>query len=425
MTSPPAEPHAPHALVWLLAAILFAATDPVLPLLARGADDWAANLEAANAARKPGWAVIYLLAAGLLWLWRREGARAASALFALGPALAWFAASCLWSPAPADAAFGYVQFLLLLGFGLAAGVRLGPEGVVRAVARAALLALAASLAMALLSPPHAFGQQVNTGALRGVYGEKTHLATILAYGFVAAAFDAAGRRGPRPWLAPAALLAGILAARSSIALVQVAMAAGLALAWASFARARYAGPATLCAALAGLAALLAVLPAALSALGEDATLNGRLPLWAALWPHAEARPLVGHGFGGFWGEPEAEALRAAMGWNARGSHHGWLQALLAGGAVGLALWLMLWGQVAVRAAAALRPGAARTGAAGLGALTLAHLGWSLFESNQLGQMNVHALIAGLCLSLPASAPRLRATRAAESARSTKSGLPIT
>ncbi len=35
---------------------------------------------------------------------------------------------------------------------------------------------------------------------------------------------------------------------------------------------------------------------------------------------------------------------------------------------------------------------------------MAHLMWSLFESNQLMQMNVHAVLAGLCAAMPAAAP---------------------
>lgn len=416
---PTARPAAAPAAVWLLAGLIFAATDPVLVLLARGPDDWAPDLAAANAARKPVWAAIYVCAALALWRWRREAAVAARGLAWLLPALGWFAASCLWSPAPADSAFGFAQFALLLGAGLALGAGLGAEAAARALLLAALAALAGSALMAAASPPHAFGQQVNPGALRGLYGQKTHLAVILSYGAAAALFLPM-RPGAR-LAALGALAAGILAARSSIALMQLALLGGIAAAGAGLAGARYAGAAALAGALAAAAGLAAALPAALAALGEDASLNGRLPLWAALWPSAEARPLAGHGFAAFWTTPQAEAIRASLGWNARGAHSGWMTALLAGGVVGVALWLALWGQAAARAASALAPGAVDPGRAALAAAAAAHLLWSLFESNQLMQMNVHALIAGLCLSLPAAA---RARPAAGRVHGVKSGAPV-
>ena len=55
--------------IWGLAALLFAATDPLIPLLARGAADMAttAELAAAASARRPVWAAIYFVCALLLW----------------------------------------------------------------------------------------------------------------------------------------------------------------------------------------------------------------------------------------------------------------------------------------------------------------------------------------------------------------------
>ncbi len=298
----------------------------------------------------------------LLWLWRAEALGALARCAALPVALAWFGASCLWSARPLDAVFAFAQFVLLLAFGMAAGRRLGPLGAAQALGRAALLALGASLAMAVVSPQYAFGQQVNAGALRGIYGEKNHLAMVLSYGFAAMLFEALARPDRRRlMLGAAALLAGVLAARSSIALLQVGLVLGLATAWLGLAGARFGGAATALGAAAGAAMLAAALPAALSALGEDATFNGRTTLWSALWPFVEARPLTGHGFGGFWTGEAAEAVRGELGWNARGAHNGWLTALLLGGAAGLTLWLCHWAQVAGRAASALRPPEGRLG----------------------------------------------------------------
>lgn len=420
--------------VWSLALWLFAATDPIYPLLIRGPIDWGADYDAVASSRRVVWAGLYLCAAGALWAWRREALALLSSYAVLPIALIWFAASCLWAHSPLDSAVGYAQFVLLFVAGAAVAGRIGAPGIVMAVGRAALVAMAASALMAVASPPHAFGQQVNVGALRGVYIEKNHLATIASFGIAAWLFEAfAGPRSRRAIVAALFLLIGLVMARSSIALLQVVWVVALALALGGFAKARFGGAALAAFAVAGLCALVAVLPVALTALGEDATLNGRTVLWSALWPHVEARPLAGHGFFAFWTTPAAEAMRDALGWNARGSHNGWITALLHGGAVGAALWIAHWLDVLRRAMPALKPSSASgPGAnawrAGLAVLTLVHLVWSLFESNQLAQMNVHALIAGLCLASARSPIDGRSARdvpASRAARTRNFGLPTT
>ena len=417
---------APGARTWLLALLLFAMTDPIYPLLIRGWSEWVTDFSEVNRARKVAWAGIYLAAAVATLLWREAAWRSLASHAWAPAALVWFGASALWAPDPTGSALGFAQFALLLGFGAAAGGRLGPLGVVQAVARAAWLALAAGLAMAVLSPQHAFGQHVNAGAFRGVYVEKNQFAMLLSFGVAAGAFEALARPGrARLWAGTAALLVALVAARSSIALLQAGAVMALAAGRTGLAGARFGGAALAAGALGAAAALIAGLPAALSALGEDLTLNGRTTLWAALWPDAAAASWIGRGFSGYWDDAAEARLLAELGWNARGAHSGWLTALLFGGAVGAALWLLLWLGVARRAAAALAPGAPAA-PAGLAALAAVHLLWSLFETTQLMQMNVHAAIAGLCLSLPSPerAPR-RIAEARPGARSRNSGLPIT
>lgn len=394
-----AEP--PAAATWAVALLLLAATGPLYPLLIRGWSEWTTDLGPVREARRLVWLVLYPAMAWLVWRWRRAAWAAFAPNPALVPALLWFAASCLWSPSPPESFLALVQFALILAFGGAAAARLGAMGTLRAVRLAGTLCVIGSVALALVAPRYAFGQHVNAGAFRGLYAEKNHLAAVLSYALAAAAFElAARRRRPvRLWIQAGAILAALVAARSSVALGQAALAIGLAGGLAATEGARYGRAALACCGFAAFAALGAALPAALAALGEDPTLNGRTELWALLWPHVEARPLLGHGFFGFWSRPEADAAAATLGWNVRGAHNGWMTALLTVGAVGAGLWALHWAGVLRAAFAALGPGR-DPALAGCGALALAHVVWSLFESNQLTQMNHDGIVAGFALALP-------------------------
>lgn len=68
-----------------------------------------------------------------------------------------------------------------------------------------------------------------------------------------------------------------------------------------------------------------------SSLGRSSTLTGRTEIWAALLPTALKRPILGHGFGGFW-TSKTEALYIIT-----ESHNGYLDVLLHLGFVGLLL----------------------------------------------------------------------------------------
>ncbi|SET72049.1 O-antigen ligase family protein [Oceanicella actignis] len=388
--------------VWGVALILLAATAPLYPLLIHGWSEWNTDYTAVQQARRMVWALLYLCMAIQIWRWREAARRVLLAQPVLLFAAAWFAASCLWSPSPLKGGVALVQYAIILVFGGAAAMRLGPLGLLGSIRLMGLVVVAASAVMAVVAPLYAFGQHVNTGALRGIYIEKNHLAQVLSYAFVAALFEAAAapREGrARLWLGVGAIAAALVAARSSVALGQLLLGGALALSVVGLAGLRYGGWAVGAAALAGLAALGATLPATLAALGEDMTLNGRTELWALLWPHVEARPLIGHGFFGFWSRPEAASIPDVLGWNARGAHNGWITALLTTGVIGAGLWALHWSFIVAAALRTLRPGG-DAALAGCGALAIAHLVWSMFEANQLTQMNWQGLIAGAAMALP-------------------------
>ena len=65
--------------------------------------------------------------------------------------------------------------------------------------------------------------------------------------------------------------------------------------------------------------------------GRDATLTGRTQVWAALSPVALQRPLLGHGFGGFW------TTRARARYLITNAHSGYLDEILDLGFIGMLL----------------------------------------------------------------------------------------
>jgi len=63
-------------------------------------------------------------------------------------------------------------------------------------------------------------------------------------------------------------------------------------------------------------------------LNRDATLTGRSEIWAFLVPYAKEKPILGHGFGGFW----TSELRSTGNFPA---HNGYLETILVTGFIGL------------------------------------------------------------------------------------------
>ncbi len=99
----------------------------------------------------------------------------------------------------------------------------------------------------------------------------------------------------------------------------------------------------------------------MAASGRDASLTGRGPLWHEVIRVIGQRPLLGHGYAGFWNDEsrEVQYLWLKAGWRAPDSHDGYLDVLVELGVVGLAAYLFLWARVAVRALAATQAGALR------------------------------------------------------------------
>lgn len=85
----------------------------------------------------------------------------------------------------------------------------------------------------------------------------------------------------------------------------------------------------------------------ITSFGIDATFTGRADIWQIAIGGIEGRPLLGYGYGGFWGtEGLVYGFREEASWavTAPTAHNSYVEMLLIGGVVGLALalvWLVL------------------------------------------------------------------------------------
>ncbi len=81
----------------------------------------------------------------------------------------------------------------------------------------------------------------------------------------------------------------------------------------------------------------------LKAMGKDATLTGRVPLWADVDPSIAARPLLGYGYQAFWSpnNPVAWAIWRDLQWQPPHSHNGYRETLLNFGLLGIVLLVVV------------------------------------------------------------------------------------
>ncbi len=80
------------------------------------------------------------------------------------------------------------------------------------------------------------------------------------------------------------------------------------------------------------------------AVGRDASLTGRIPLWLTLIPFAKEKFLLGWGYAGFFNSDlvEMQYIWKMIEWNAPNAHNGYLDIILQIGVIGLALYGWVW-----------------------------------------------------------------------------------
>ncbi len=239
---------------------------------------------------------------------------------------------------------------MMLSFVLA--VRFTPRQLVFLVSAVLGSCFVLSLLFAGAAPR--LGWMPDGSGMRGVFVHKNVLGWYAAVGAVTSAsliVDAefTSRR-------VAVVLAGlslICLGGSGSATATITVASAAAVAAFYFVLARMRGIARMVFALIFIQLLALVLVAmaefvvpSLEAMGKDATLTGRVPLWALVDEEIRRRPLLGVGYQAFWTEanPDAWRIWGAIGWPAPHAHNGYRDLLLSFGIVGFVIFVVAAGR---------------------------------------------------------------------------------
>lgn len=211
-----------------------------------------------------------------------------------------------------------------------------------------VVAILANLVAVATRPPGPIGHE-------GIYDHKNTLGSTMGLAFMVCLYIVASWRGALRLVAIAAALACIFLlikseSKTAIGLAALAPLFGTLL----YLLARRLRISPLAAILFGLAMTVAVYflvsrlfgfdtSDVLLFLFHDATFTGRTQIWAFVWDHIKERPLLGHGYQGFWGIPNSPKYRAELPFIAKMAHghNGVLDTILNSGVVGLVLYLIL------------------------------------------------------------------------------------
>jgi exopolysaccharide production protein ExoQ len=277
--------------------------------------------------------------------------------------LALAMASMLWSLAPADTlrrCFA-ITGTTLLGLYLAA--RFEPRELIRLLGWAFAVIMVLSVVFVAVKPAVGISGPPHPGAWRGVFSHKnglgqTMLLALITFGVLGAT---SRRRGwPIALAIGAAGLLVLSTSKTPLAVAAVLVIVGL-LVWAMHRhpdRAGYLGALAVIAALAAPFVVFVVLEPVLTLLGRDLTLTGRTDIWRLVWGAIQQRPLLGYGYSGFWTATMGPVLDIwfVAGWQVPNAHQGFLDLLLAFGAVGLLLYALLLLRTMIRTLRLVRRG---------------------------------------------------------------------
>jgi exopolysaccharide production protein ExoQ len=340
-----------RTLEWLGAGFaLFLLSGALFPALLMGPDGGLDD--AARAKLRALTLPVYLIAGGLLVKHYRQFFNAMRRTIPLLILLALPVLSVSWSLSPSLSLRRAIGLLgsVLLAYLLA--VRFTPRQMLVLVAfvlgPCMLLSLAAAAAMPSIAvTPMTFD-------VRGIYLHKNVLGWAAALSVIVTAFLVVDRSyGMRK--TAIVFLGGsascLILSQSATGLIVTISA--LVLAWFFTTYARLRGPSRIAFLLISLQVVAAVLISLdsflvplLEALGKDATLTGRVPLWALVDREIGHSLFWGYGYQAFWGpaNPEAWRIWAKIGWAAPHAHNGYRDTLLSLGVIGLAALAMTVGR---------------------------------------------------------------------------------
>lgn len=291
------------------------------------------------------WYPIYLF--GLFGL-LRAGSGAIRAILAtplLYCVLALAFASTLWSLDPEVTSRRAFALAMTSLFGVYLAARYQWRELVLMMA-AGFATMAVVGALGSLTMPAIFvDHKAHEGAWKGVWVEKNVMGGFMVRGFAACACAyLISTQHKKLWAFFAAFCAAMVLLSTSAGALLALLLGGtligaIAMMRKGAAQALFFGYSAFVVILA-VAIVAAFMPGdILQALGRDASLTGRAPIWTLVIAEIKEHFWVGNGFGVFWKDQHGAAnyIRVALQWGVPNAHNGWLDLALNLGVVGVLL----------------------------------------------------------------------------------------